>query len=219
MSFYTIDSISFSYNKTGTLFKDVRFNIEQNQCIGLIGPNGCGKTTLAKIMMGILKAQSGEIYLEGKNIKKMSLADIGKRVGYVFQNPEAQLFCPTVKEQMYFSFRNNKDIEENKIDEKIESLLNIFELDKYIDQNPISLSIGEKQRLALASVFSRDVDFLILDEPTTSLDILRIKQLEKYLSMIRQKGKGYLIISHDRVFLNKHVDKLLVLKPEGVEHI
>jgi len=219
MSFYTIDSISFSYNRSESLIKDVSFNIEKNQHIGLIGPNGCGKTTLAKLMMGILKAKSGEIYLEDKDIKKLTLSDIGKKVGYVFQNPEFQLFCPTVKEQMYFSFRNNKETEITEIDEKIEYLLRVFELDKYINQSPLNLSIGEKQRLALASVLSRDVDFLILDEPTTSLDILRIKQLEKYLSMIRQKAKGYMIISHDRVFLNKHVDKLLILKAEGVEYI
>ncbi|WP_352419110.1 ABC transporter ATP-binding protein [Proteiniborus sp.] len=219
MSFYTIDSISFSYNKTETLFKDVSFNIEKNQNIGLIGPNGCGKTTLANIMMGILKVQSGEVYLQGKNIKQLSLSDIGKRVGYVFQNPEVQLFCPTVKDQMYFSIRYNKDIEEDQIDEKIKHLLYIFELDKHKDHSPLNLSIGEKQRLALASVLSREVEFLILDEPTTSLDILRINQLEKYLSIIQQKGIGYLIISHDRGFLNKHVDKLLILKSEGVELI
>lgn len=219
MSFYTMDSVSFSYSKTDKLLNNISFNIEKNENIGLIGPNGCGKTTLAKIMMRILKVQSGEVHLQGKNLKQLSLSDIGKRVGYVFQNPEVQLFCPTVKEQMYFSFRYNKDFEDNQIDEKIEHLLNLFELAEHVGHNPLNLSIGEKQRLALASVLAREVEFLILDEPTTSLDILRIKQLEKYLSIIRQKGVGYLIISHDRVFLNKHVDKLLTLKPEGVEFI
>lgn len=217
MSFYTIDSIAFSYDKEDTLFRNISFDIEDNQHIGIVGPNGLGKTTLAKLMLGILKPQCGEIYLQGKNIKNISLSNIGKKVGFIFQNPEKQLFCPTVWEQIYFSHKNSKVISKTQVEEKIKDYLKAFDLMKYKDNSPFMLSKGEKQRLALASVLSRDVQFLILDEPTTGLDILCTNQLGKYLKSLREENKGYIIISHDISFLTKHVDKLMTLGAKGVE--
>lgn len=217
MSFYTIDSLTFSYNRKNNLFENLSFLIEVNQHVGLIGPNGCGKTTLAKLMLGILSPTDGRILLEGTNIRNLSLSNIGSKVGYVFQNPDKQLFCPTVWEQMSFSFKYGIHSSQENIEDKIDYYLDIFDLSKYKNASPLSLSRGEKQRLALASVLSRDVKFLILDEPTTGLDLLRKKQLEKCLFTLRDEGKGYMIISHEEDFLDKHVDKLLTLGSKGVE--
>lgn len=217
MSFYTIESLTSSYNRADTLFENISFSIEENQHIGLIGPNGCGKTTLVKLMLGILKPLSGEIYIEGKNVRDISLSSIGKKVGFVFQNPDKQLFCPTVWEQMKFSYKNNEELSKTQIEEIITYYLEAFDLIKYKNTSPFLLSRGEKQRLALAFVLSRNVEFLILDEPTTGLDILRMNQLEKRLVTLKENGKGYLVISHDKKFLTKHVDKLLTFKDKGVE--
>ncbi|MDD4834088.1 MAG: ABC transporter ATP-binding protein [Lutispora sp.] len=217
MSFYTIDSLTFSFAKECKLFQNISIEIEENQHIGLIGPNGCGKTTLVKLMLGILKAKEGAIYLEGKNINDISLSKVGKTVGYVFQNPDKQLFCPTVWEQMNFSYKFGGNADQGGINDKIHYYLEVFDLMKYRDSSPLELSRGEKQRLALASVLARDVKFLILDEPTTGLDILRKKQLEKCLMTLKEEGKGYMIISHEGKFLTSFVDKLLTLGPKGVE--
>ncbi|MFA5523766.1 MAG: ABC transporter ATP-binding protein [Tissierellales bacterium] len=212
-----IDSIAFSYNNKDNILKNISFSIDYNQHIGLKGHNGLGKTTLVKLMLGILKPKHGDIFLEGKNIRDISLSDIGKKVGYIFQNPEKQLFCPTVWEQMNFSYRNCESIDKNRIEEKLMRYLEEFDLRKYKDNSPFTLSGGEKQRLVLASVLSRDVDFLILDEPTIGLDILRTAQLGKYLNKLRDEGKGYLIISHDKGFLSTHVEKTMTLGAKGVE--
>lgn len=217
MSFYTIDSIAFSYNNKDNILKNISFSIDDNQHIGLMGHNGLGKTTLVRLMLGILKPQHGDIFLEGKNIKDISLTDIGKKVGFIYQKPEKQLFCPTVWEQMNFSHRNCESSDKSKIEEKLMKYLEAFDLMKYKDNSPFTLSRGEKQRLVLASVLSRDVEFLILDEPTTGLDILRTAQLGKYLNKLRDEGKGYLIISHDKSFLSTHVEKTMTLGVEGVE--
>lgn len=216
MSFYTADSLTFSYAKNDNLFEGVSFNVECNQHVGLIGPNGVGKTTLVKLMLGILKPQRGNIYLEGEKIKTLSLSAVGEKVGFVFQNPDKQLFCPTVWEQMNFSHKYGRDSSID-IDDRIDHYLYIFDLLKHKNSSPFELSRGEKQRLALASVLSRDVKFLILDEPTTGLDILRKKQLENCLDILKGEGKGYMIISHERKFLDRYVDKLLALSPKGVE--
>jgi energy-coupling factor transport system ATP-binding protein len=217
MSFYTIDSLTFSYNKANKLFKDISFSIEKDQYIGLVGPNGCGKTTLVKLMLGIIKLQQGEVYLEGKSIKDMPLCDIGKKVGFVFQNPEKQLFCPTVWEQMSFSYKYGDKVYNSEVEDRINYYLELFDIIKYKDLPPFKLSGGEKQRLALASVLIRDVEFIIMDEPTTNLDVLRMSHLEKCLETLRKENKGYMIISHDRGFLERNVDKLLTMGPQGVE--
>jgi len=217
MSFYTIDSLTFSYNYRNNLFENLSLLIEENQHIGLIGPNGCGKTTLAKLMLGILSPAGGKIFLEGTDIRNLSLSNIGGKVGYVFQNPDKQLFCPTTWEQMTFSFKYGNHSYQENIEDKINYYLELLDLAKHKNTPPMALSRGEKQRLALASVLSRDVKFLILDEPTTGLDLLRKKQLEKCLVTLRDEGKGYMIISHEGDFLDKHIDRLLTLSPKGVE--
>jgi len=170
-------------------------------------------------MLGILKPVKGEIHLEGNNLMNTSLSHVGRKVGYVFQNPDKQLFCPTVLEQMTFSYKYGSKELEKPFDKKTDYYLEAFDLMKYKKSSPLELSGGEKQRLALASVLSRNVKFLILDEPTTGLDVLRKKQLEKCLLSLKQEGKGYLIISHEAKFLGKYVNKLLRLHPEGVEYI
>lgn len=217
MSFYKTDSLTFSYNHRNNLFENLSLLIEENEHIGLIGPNGCGKTTLAKLMLGILSPTGGKIFLEGTDIRNLSLSNIGGKVGYVFQNPDKQLFCPTVWEQMTFSYKYGSQSFQENIEDKINYYLELFDLAKHKNASPMALSRGEKQRLALASVLSRDVKFLILDEPTTGLDLLRKKQLEKCLVTLRDEGKGYMIISHEGDFLDKHIDRLLTLSPKGVE--
>lgn len=219
MSFYKINSMTFSYPKSEIILKDIILKIENNERIGLIGPNACGKTTLVKLLMGVLKPNYGEILLEGKNIEYMTLAEIGKSVGFIFQNPEKQIFAPTVWEQMFFPYKFDKTLDERDVQDKINYHLDLFDLADHKNDLPFNLSLGQKQRLSLASILSRDVNFLIMDEPTTGLDILRLKNFEKHLSLIKDKNKGYIIISHNREFLYKHIDKLLVFKDKGVEFL
>jgi energy-coupling factor transport system ATP-binding protein len=101
--------MSFSHPKSNNIFNEVSFKLDKNERIGFFGPNGSGKTTMAKLMMGILKPTGGEILLEGKPAFKMGLARIGQRVGYVFQNPSKQLFAPTVWEQVAFGLSMGKE--------------------------------------------------------------------------------------------------------------
>lgn len=216
-SFYTINSLNFSYPKSDSVLENVNFSIEKNQHVGLIGPNGSGKTTLVKLMMGILRPHAGQICLNDHDICHMTLSEIGKKVGFVFQNPEKQLFAPTVLEQMLFSHKLHKSINEDKNNNKIDYYLKLFGLVDFKDSFPFNLSLGQKQRLALASILSRDADFLILDEPGTGLDVFHLNKLNKCLQTLRSENKGFLIISHDKDFLTKNVDKLLCIKDKGVE--
>lgn len=170
-------------------------------------------------MLGIIKPLEGKLCLENKDIRNMSLADIGKRIGYVFQNPEKQLFCPTVREQVEFSFNYGSGAISSEADKRVEYYLKAFDLMQYKDASPVELSHGEKQRTALAAALAREVSFLILDEPTTGLDVLRKNQLAECILSLKAEGRGYMITGHEARHLERYVDRLLIFGPEGVENI
>jgi energy-coupling factor transport system ATP-binding protein len=141
----------------------------------------------------------------------MSLAEIGRQVACVFQNPAQQVFCTTVEEEVAFGLKN-MGLDREEIETRISSYLEYFELTEYRKTFPQSLSQGEKQRLMLAAVLAMHPRFLILDEPTTGLDIYRRKLLGDYLLRIREDGYGVIIISHQFKFIDTYADRVLHLE-------
>lgn len=212
-----IKNLGFAYVKGKEIIKNINININIKDITCIVGPNGSGKTTLGKLMVGILKPDSGEIYLFGENISTMSLGQIGKKVGYLFQNPEKQLFSNTVEDEIKFPLEF-KGLDKEYIEEKVETLLNLFQLDHIKTSFPLRLSQGEKQRLALAAILANEVEYLILDEPTKGLDMQRRHTLIKILKDLQSKGIGMTIISHDYTFINQISDRILkIYRGEIVE--
>ena len=175
------------------------------------GPNGCGKTTLSKLLTGIAKPQSGEVSVDNEPIKKLSLAEVGKRIGLVMQHPARQLFCSSVKEEMEFGLKNIGLAEEEIIDRK-DRYLEYFGLKKYEEKFPFELSTGEKQRLVIGAVIAMNPKYLILDEPTSSLDLLKRAELGKLLrKLVEEENIGIIIISHDEKFVNTFADRRVLM--------
>lgn len=213
-----LKNVSFEYVKGKETIKNIDINIDVKDITCIIGPNGSGKTTLGKLMVGILKPGLGEIYLMGKNISDMSLGQIGKKIGYLFQNPEKQFFSNTVKDEIKFILEV-KGLDEKYIEEKTESLLGLFQLDDIKTSFPLKLSQGEKQRLALAAILANEPEYLILDEPTKGLDMERRNILIQLLKDLHNKGIGMTIITHDHVFVNKISNRTLKMyRGEIVEY-
>lgn len=176
-----------------------------------MGPNGSGKTTLGKIIMGMYPPTEGRVLLEGRDIGKCSLPQIGARIGYLFQNPDKQIFNPTVYEELSFGLHyRGYNREESHL--KVEKALDRFELRDLADAFPLNLSRGEKQRLAIASIMVLEPDFLIFDEPTTGLDHRRKTNFADMLTEISSKGTGFILISHDLEFCRSNTDRFLILK-------
>jgi len=215
MSFYQVNLMSFSYPKSGAVFDEVTFKLDKGERIGFLGPNGSGKTTMAKLMMGILKPVRGEVLLEGTPVYAMGLARVGKSVGFVFQNPDKQLFAPTVWEQVAFGLRMEKRDQARELEEKVDYWLDFFELSDFKGEFPFYLSRGQKQRLVLAQVMARGADFFFMDEPTTGLDMLRLKKLDQCLEALKDSGRGYIMISHDMDFLKRHAQRLIYFAGNG----
>ncbi|MDI6705721.1 MAG: ABC transporter ATP-binding protein [Bacillota bacterium] len=179
-----------------------------HQFTAITGPNGSGKTTLGKLMTGILKPSTGQVLICGKDSRAMTLGEIGSKIGYLFQNPSHQLFATSVKEEISFVLEL-KGCTKEEIDRKVKNSLETFHLLHLKESLPFKLSRGEKQRLAIAAVLINEPGFLVLDEPTTGLDMDRRKVLAGILEELRQKGIGMAVISHDQEFVKRHSDRII----------
>lgn len=207
MNRISMSDVTFSY-RNKEIVKALNLALDGHQCTALIGKNGCGKTTIGKLLMGILKPSSGQIFHDTEDIIEMSLSQVASRVGYLFQNPSKQVFAVTVKEDLIFPLKLNH-VSEEVIHEKLIDVSQMFHLTEILDSKCHLLSQGEKQRLALASLFMRSPEYIILDEPTTGLDGLRKDILCDLLKDIKSKGIGMLLISHDMKFVDKIADQTI----------
>lgn len=205
-----MEQVQFGYRRSKVILRRVSADLYQEHCTAIVGANGSGKTTLGKLLAGILKPWSGTVRLEGYSTTALRLGQIGQMIGYVFQEPDRQLFAPTVREELLFVERLQQRLNPT-VEGKADQLLAEFGLGHVQDSFPHSLSRGEKQRLALAAVLMREPGFLILDEPTTGLDLERRQQLTAYVQRLKAAGVGLVIISHDDHFIGDNADRILTM--------
>ncbi len=202
LGFIELENLYFEYINEKPIINNINLKIIKDEVTGIIGANGSGKTTLGKLMMGILKPKNGQVYIANRKIAEFSLAQIGSRIGYLFQNPEKHFFTNTVEEELRFVLKF-KGFNEVNIEEKVEGLLKLFQIEDLRKQSPLLLSQGEKQRLAIATILINDPEYLILDEPTTGLDFERKNILMEVLKELTKKGVGMTVISHDNFFVDE----------------
>ncbi len=206
-----IKNVSFNYSKDRKIFDDFSLILDTKENSVLTGKNGSGKTTLSKLIMGILKPQKGAIKIFGHELSKLSLGQTGELIGYAYQYPERQLFAMTVMEELTFPLIM-KGISPKDAKNEAEEMIRIFELEKVKDSFPFFLSYGEKKRLAIASVLMNKPKYLILDEPTASLDADRIQLLYKVLDKLNEKKIGILAISHNENFIERYGQRIINLE-------
>ena len=217
LGFIELKNLSFRYKEDKAIIDNMNLKITKDEITTIIGANGSGKTTLGKLMMGILKPISGQVYIENRDITDMTLAEIGSKIGYLFQNPEKHFFSNTVEDELGFVPRTmgcNEDVLEREIQE----LLILFQLQHLRESYPLLLSQGEKQRLAIATIISNKPEYLILDEPTTGLDVKRKNILISLLRDLKQKGIGMTIISHDDFFIEQLSQRIIKIHRGEITH-
>lgn len=206
-------NIRFGYGSR-MILDNLNLRIEQGERLGLLGANGCGKTTLCHIIMGLLPPESGDVEILGKKrTKESDFSEIRGRIGFLFQDSDDQLFCPTVIEDVAFGPLNmGQTPEEAK--RKVTATLNSLKLTGFEDRITYNLSGGEKRLVSLATVLAMNPEFLILDEPTTGLDE---KTTERLIETLKESGLGYMIISHDRDFIKRTATKLIQMKDGRIQ--
>ena len=208
-----VEVINASYVYPGGIkaIDDISLSIRSGEFIALLGQNGSGKTTLAKLMNGLFKPTKGTVLIKGKDTRKMTVAECARIVGYVFQNPEHQIFASTIYEEIAFGPRN-LGIPEEDVKRRVEEALKFVDLKKPMNAFPHLLSVGEKHRVAIASILAMEPELLILDEPTTGIDFGRSLQIMRLLQRLRDKGKAVIVITHDLYLAAEFAERIIILK-------
>ncbi|MFW9830678.1 MAG: energy-coupling factor ABC transporter ATP-binding protein [Candidatus Thorarchaeota archaeon] len=204
------NGVWFSYNPDTPVLQNLCLQLRPGEVVGLMGENGAGKTTLVKHINGLLKPNRGAVYVDGVDTRNTSTANLARKVGFVFQNADHQLFADTLNAEVGFALRN-LNFSKEEIQTRVSRFLELFELSQYEEQSPFLLSGGERKRLALASVLCVEPKILILDEPTQAQDALQKQKLLDFIDSFRSPEHIVLVVTHDVEFAVKAVDRLVVL--------
>ena len=200
----------FKYPQSGFAVCCEDLKLNTGEITLFTGKNGSGKTTLLKLCCGILKPDTGSLYISGEDAGKWPLGRIGKSVGYLFQEPAHQLFTATVWDEMTF-VGSILGEETDVLQKKAVSLLQRFNLLDLIERSVYHLSRGEKQRLAIAAILMQKIRYLILDEPTTGLDKNNRKALYDVIDSLRDDGIGVAVITHGAEMISRYGSSCITL--------
>jgi len=209
--------VEFMYdNLPKKILSDINCDFKENTVTGISGASGSGKTTLVEIINALILPNYGDVEVGStiinKNIKSINIKNLRKKIGLVFQFPEEQFFCSTVKEEIEFGIKSlNKPVKD--VDKHIKDALLMVGLDdSYLDKKTYSLSGGEKRKIAIASILALNPKIIILDEPTIGLDNSSKENLVKIIKMLKSRyNKIVIIVSNDTDLLLKICDKIIIL--------
>lgn len=190
-----VKELSHSYEKGQFALRDASLEIREGEFIAVVGRNGSGKTTFVKHLNGLLKPSVGEVLFRGERVRRMKLSEIARHVGYVFQNPDNQIFCETVEQEVEFGPKN-LGYSEKDTERLVKGAIETVDLVGKEKSDPFCLTKGERQRVAIASTLSCDPEVIILDEPTTGLDYLQELKVMAMLSRLNSQGKTIVFITH-----------------------
>lgn len=185
--------VSFSYNTTANV-QNLNVKVEKGDFIAIIGSNGAGKSTFSKLCNGLLTPTTGDVFVLDKNTRREKVSSLAKHIGFLFQNPDRQICCNTVKEEIAFSLRNN-GIPEDEIKRRVKAALEEFGFDGKVE--PFNLSRGQRQRLCLACLIALNPEILILDEPTTGLDYKECMMMMNRIKQLNENGTTVIMVCHD----------------------
>lgn len=218
-----LQNINFRYaggNDAGGL-ENINLTIPDGQVLLLCGKSGCGKTTLTRLINGLIPNYyegklTGNVLLNGKNISQLPLYETAKYVGSVFQNPRTQFFTVDSTSELAFGCEN-QGLSENEIVERIKFTAEQFGIEALMGKNIFCLSGGEKQKIACASVSVSDPPIIVLDEPSSNLDISATEDLRRMIQLWKKQGKTVVIAEHRLYYLRNLIDRVLYLKDGKIE--
>jgi len=205
-----VENVNFKYESSTEALRGVNLNIYKGDFIALIGQNGAGKTTLARHFNSIFKPTSGTIKVCGKDTAKEDPQTLSPHVGYVFQNPDHQIFCTTVYKEMAYGLKNSR-IDPEEINKRINEIAELLDLTELLAEHPFSLGKGERQRIAVASILVLKPEILVIDEPTTGQDWTGVQNMMTLIDTLHKNGTTIIIITHDMDIVARYASRVVVL--------
>lgn len=206
----SVKDMSFSYSPGVPVLRNISFDVLKGEFVGIVGANGSGKSTLVNNLIGLLHPEEGVVIVDGQDTSEIDISDLAKRIGYVFQNPDHQLFANTVDDEVGFSLKVH-GVPPEEAAERIQQTLEIVGLADCRDRHPFSLSRGQRQKLAVATALVHQPRIILLDEPTTGQDRRSLAGLLDMMVRLNQQGNTTIMITHDMDIVAAYASRVIVM--------
>lgn len=205
-----VDNITYKYPDGTPALNGISFDVHKGEFLAIIGENGAGKSTLVKHFNGLLCPTTGQVIVNGKPTTDYSTVEMAKTVGYLFQNPDHQICCKTVWEEIAFGLQII-GLSQKEVQSRTNQALEEFDLDKVREKHPYFLSKADRQKLAAASVIAMRPEILLVDEPTTGFDSYESNKFMQMLANLNKNGQTIIIITHEMELVSRYVPRTIVL--------
>lgn len=204
------NNVNFAYDEESVVLKNFNLTINDGEMVAILGHNGSGKSTIAKIMMGLLEVENGEIYINDKLLSADTIEECRNHMSIIFQNPDNQFVGVTVKDDIAFGLEN-KNLPREEIIKRIDKYLRLVSMEKFIDHAPEELSGGQKQRVAIAGALAMESELMIFDESTSMLDPKGTKEVNEMIKKIKNENNKTIIVITHNLEEASYADRVIVL--------
>lgn len=215
MAYLELKNVGFSYDNGYEAVRNINMSFELGESVAIIGENGAGKTTTVKLMNRLLVPTKGEVLVDGKSTKECTTAQISKKVGYVFQNPDDQIFQDSIYKEIAYGLKKMK-LSPDEIYKKVREAAEICDLTEHLEDHPYNLPYSKRKFITIAVIIAMDPQVVILDEPTAGQDRTSTEDLKRIINHLVEKNKVVITITHDMEFVVDQFERVIVMAEKEV---